>query len=92
MKKSLALVGLLPLALMTSGCDTYVQKLCEADAKTKLINPETAKFYDFAKIGTSPYYSLRVRSEDRLGNIITQTPTCIISEAKDKCSCIMLRS
>jgi hypothetical protein len=47
------LTGLLYLPLLLSACVTKeqkVQRMCEANFKTTLLNPETAEFHDFKQV------------------------------------------
>lgn len=46
---------LLALALTLSGCDNAprLEQLCQADIKSRLINPETAEFFEFEPIESS---------------------------------------
>lgn len=50
MNKAIITLCVLPLALLTTGCGNKVQKLCEANVKEQLLNPETVDFRDFQSL------------------------------------------
>lgn len=42
-------------AALISGCGSSPQKLCEADISSKLINPETAEYFDFLQVDEAKF-------------------------------------
>ncbi len=82
MKKHI-LMATVVASLMLASCGDNVDDLmaspeeiaCLDAIRSTLINPETASFYDFQKMGEQDgkaMYGVRVRAEGQLGNTITQ--------------------
>lgn len=90
MKKSVELAALASSVIL-AGCGGGANDLlaspeelaCLDAVRSTLINPETASFHDFQKMGEQDgkaLYGVRVRAEGQLGNTITQNYGCMESD------------
>ncbi|SHN65380.1 hypothetical protein [Erythrobacter sanguineus] len=86
MKRRILMAAVAAEALTLSGCGANdlmasPEELSCLDAiRSTLINPETASFHDFQKMGEQDgkaMYGVRVRAEGKLGNTITQNYGCM---------------
>jgi hypothetical protein len=86
MNKPIWIAAVAAGALTLSGCGANdlmaspEELECLDAIRSTLINPETASFHDFQKMGEQDgkaIYGVRVRAEGQLGNTITQNYGCM---------------